>query len=647
MPKNPSTKTDYPYRNTDPYLRRPLPKTQKKQDDPILKNLPIGSSDILDKLFGLNAKIDLDMLARDVIEMQPPQTQGKNTLGLAKYIISIGEISPYYEDAQSFETDYKSNTCYICGYEIAKGARIEELEHLLPVGQALSFGIIDQRRFTDAKKEYDSIYNLPQAKGYLLEYRRSHRCCNQIKGIISPLTFTGQTYIINESGISNILEKIWDSANLHSTSTDKVYQELVGCKEPNLQAQITSKSINKEDFVKERINILTENYFTPLLNLVLEKINSYADNNKVGAMRFAQLIMLSNLAMTIDQIVWTKLNVSKWTGEKVSKDQLLNKLMQQGSSLLYKNTFQPILLKINSIYDQNYQNELISLPPPGKQIQNKIIKYSADNSVTGRRVDFSSSLSPILNTHFEIIQDKILNYLKTRYQIGFDTEKNYCVFGLFYMQCLLYSQNPDFKFTEDMYPELNKMMINVNNFCILSVYMYIIWFNPLNSTFPLIENLTKLIEFNNSINIGMFTEYFQKHENFTLNVFGDFIYTKTLDETNNIVLDIKDLNLFITFLLSGLALTEIAETMLTLSQLPSQTSQKSQLPQPPQKSQLPPPPPSQKIKGGKNKIYNNYPLKITNKCRVKNNITQKNNKKYNKTKTIIKKYNKTKTIIKK
>ena len=628
MSKIKSNLKDYVYRNTNPYLPPPPPQyISKTQDAPILIPLPVGSSDILDKLFGINAKTDLGKLPRDVIEMQQPQTQGRNTLGLAEYIIlkstTNTDISPAYEEAKSFKTDYESNKCYICGYTIAKGARIEELEHLLPVGEALSFGIIDQRKSTIAVNEYSVMYNLPQAKGYLLEYRRSHRCCNQIKGIISPLTFTGQTYIINESGISNILKKIWDSASNNSTSTERVYQELVGCAEPTLQNEITK--INKDEFIKNRKKILTENYFTPLLNLVLEKINSYSDG--YGSMRFAQLIMLSNLAMTIDQVVWTKLNVSKWTGVEITNDKLFKQL-QNNPSLTYDDTFQPILLKINSINSLNY-NDPISLPSPGKQIQTKIKKYFTDNNIS-RNFDFTK-FSSLLNQHFKTIQDTILIYLQTRYGIFLNTNNQYCVFGLFYMQRLLYSQNENFKFTEDMYLQLNEMMINVNNFCILSVYMYIIWFNPLNSTygFPLIENknlkkdynkyLKELIDFNNGINIGMFTEYFQKHENFTLNVFGDFIYTKTLDETNNIVLDIKDLNLFITFLLSGLILTETAETMLTFSQQP--------------------PPPPVNV-GGKNKIYNNYPLKITNKCRVKNNITQKNKKKI--TRKNNKKHNKTK-----
>ena len=191
------------------------------------ERLPGLSSELLRQYFNLKPE-DIGKKARQIVELQPPQSQGSNTYALADYIVRVGNVhnNPNYMLAENFIYYYEHRICYICGGKIAKESKVDELEHLLPVAEALCFGLINQTNFTQFKTVMDEIYDKDVAEGYLLEYAKSHRCCNQLKSSISFFTFDGSPpyespYKINESEISILLKKIW----INVVGTGELFQK--------------------------------------------------------------------------------------------------------------------------------------------------------------------------------------------------------------------------------------------------------------------------------------------------------------------------------------------------------------------------------------------------------------------------------------
>jgi hypothetical protein len=500
------------------------------------QRLPTMSSELLQTYFELTPA-ELGAKAREITELSPPKTQGINTYELAKFIIDKGRIqnNPYYDNAVFFKKNYDSNTCYICGGRITEGQRIEELEHLSPIVEALSFGLINQLNRKEHNKTMEDIYNTLTALGYLLEYARSHRCCNQLKSSKSFFTFDGNPpfetpYKINNSEISLLLKKIWDNVIGRGT----LFQDPTGCKERELVAYI--RRISKDKFIKTRKDYLINYFFQPLLNHIYSKIQHYGS----GSFPFAQLVMISNQTMSIDQIVWKRLGLA-WTGNTVTKDQLLGEIVTFSSRITYDSTRKVCILNLTQISSLNkYCLQFYNNRREGR---------------SSRNIDVPA-LSRLINVDYLKLIDIIKNWLLQAY--GINIEINEGFFGSIYMVLLLNSQG-DFNFKDDMIPSLTDMMNNINKYIILNIYMYIVYFDPLsNKRFP---SPTEIEVFNDQVLLqDQHTGYFQIHENYTTNVFKDLNYVITL--TSGVAVNINTINIFLDFLLNGITQYDVASVMI-------------------------------------------------------------------------------------
>ena len=317
----------------------------------VAERLPIKSTAVTALAVG-NAK--LEKLARDYTELLSPPKQGKVAYKLAEYIIqkrNLNKSSPspkYYEAALEFKKNYDSQKCYICGYKISNKARVEELEHLLPIAEALQFDFIIQNQLSNDTLE--KIYNTHLAHGYLLEYGRSHRCCNQLKSGTSFLSFDGRPpfnrpYKINKNEISMLLRNIWENV----TAKKGKFNEDYGCKERELMRDIAT--ITKERFITNRTKILIDYYFQPLLDMVYLKINSWGQ----GSFPFAQLVMISNQTMLMDQKIWNMVGM-QFTGQQMTKKDMIMSLQSIGQTVTYEESKKMQIKRLLDIKKFQLQN---------------------------------------------------------------------------------------------------------------------------------------------------------------------------------------------------------------------------------------------------------------------------------------------------
>jgi hypothetical protein len=519
---------------------------------------PTTSSELLLTVFGLKPE-DIGKKARKLAELQPPQSQGKTAVDLANHIINKGNDTnnKWFNEASIFFKEYNSKTCYICGGPISDAPNVEELEHLLPIAEALAFEIIIQKPRKVIEKNYDEIYNTDEGLGYLLEYARSHRCCNQIKGATSMFTFTGtppydNPYKINENAISMLLKKIWDNVRGQGT----LYQDVTGCKEPFLVDYMSK--IPKDIFIKGRKEILINNYFGKLLDFVKDRINHYGQGN----FPFAQLVMISNQAMTIDQNIWSHMGVS-WGGEIIDRNIVLTRLLEFSKNIKYDSSRGKAIEELTKIGELNLE----------------ILDYYNYKKMdrTSRTIN-SSNFSRFINLDYLNIVDIIRNFLEKGYQINENMNEGFL--GFLYMKLFIESQAKDFVFYESMIPKLEEMMTNINIYSILIIYIYIIRFIPFKNDkttkFPLpIELQTQMTDF--IIINEKLTSYFQIHENYTNNIFKDNFYISTIRNDPPVAVNIKDLNNYSDFLLNGIIQNDTANTMLLLRDYPEQLNAASQL----------------------------------------------------------------------
>ena len=501
------------------------------------ERLPMKSSELLKQYYNLDPTA-FGKNARDITELQSPQTQGSNAYLLAQYIQEKGNSgdthNPYYQDAVEFVGNYESDTCYICGGNIVDEPHVEELEHLLPIVEALQFELIIQENRKEFTKTLGKIYNTPIALGHLLEYARSHRCCNQLKSVTSFLTFDGsppfeQPYKINENEISMLLKRIWENAR----SGGKSYQDKTGCNEPTLMRYIASMS--KEQFIRERKQHLVQRYFEPLLEFIYEKLSHYGN----GSFPLSQLVMISNQALTIDQSAWGKLG-AQWSGPVISRDQLMDSLVRFANNVSYENSRGLAIFKLTKI----------------SQLSQPCLDYYNEKRKPSRSVRTTDiqGFSKFINEDYLKLTHIILKFLN-----HYDDIRIYhseCIFGMLYVTLFIGAQDDSFKFHEDMIPALSEMMMNVNTFCILNMCIYLVLYNVfITNRFPDMNNLKELNDLN-IISIGEMSEYFGKHENFTTNVFSNMNYAIQLNSI--VALNFHDMNNYANFLLNGITQVDTA-----------------------------------------------------------------------------------------
>ena len=243
--------------------KKRMPTIAEENENPeIAPRIPTKSGDVLLQIFG-KVPADFGELARDLTELQVPQTQGINAYRLADYIVSKGKQSKYYDRALFFKNLYESNNCYICGLPIEKGNKQEELEHVLPIGEALALtGIIQDNR-KDFEKKIEEIADHPISYMYLLEYARSHTCCNQIKGSLSFLKFNGsppfkQPYSVDQNTIKTFLKNVWINAG----NGGGVQQFPHACANANFVKNM--KKISMEKFIESRNEVIVRDFMTPI-----------------------------------------------------------------------------------------------------------------------------------------------------------------------------------------------------------------------------------------------------------------------------------------------------------------------------------------------------------------------------------------------
>ena len=510
--------------------------------------IPTTSSGVLDLFFN-KTPADLGSGARDITELQPPQTQGVNTLALAKYIITLGPTHKFYNNATFFIEQWESGDCYICGLRINDTGQTMELEHVLPIAEALALtGIIQENRKTFTKpKRLEEVAETPYAKNYLLEYARSHRCCNQIKSSTSFLSFDltapddMKKYTPNLIGINRVLNDIWGQGTGIATKNIK-WQEPNACANADFRSKI--KNIAKNTFIETRRIFIIDHYITPI---ILE-INALIGKT---TFKFAQLVFLANQAMSIDQSIWKTLDGKKMN--EVSVDDILTKLSVNTQKLDYKST------RVNMITELMKVIEAIpTLKEKAIQYINSNLTLSGSSKRQATRSADKNTLLGFLNIDYMFYRQIYIENITRRNEIYSSvlTQNNEGLYGFQYMYYLLTNQDSSIKFTDDQIKNFNDMMNNVNNFMILYVYIYLIFYNPFKdikkdqkidnsaidySKISFKTNISELSQFNLELQTkqGMG----QIHENYCSQIFSNLNYViqQEVGEENYIYTDIRQL----------------------------------------------------------------------------------------------------------
>ena len=497
--------------------------------DSLPTKIPTTSTGILELFFN-KTTADIGTGARDVTEMQAPQTQGKNALKLAKYIEKLGKTHSYYSDAKFFVEQWESGTCYICGLQINETGHTMELEHVLPIAEALALTDIIQESMKNFGKE-ENLKNLSEtsyAKKYLLEYARSHRCCNQIKSATSFLSFdlnasdVMKKYTPNIIGINRVLNDIWGQGTGTATKNPR-WQEAKACANPSFRSSL--QGIPKNIFIENRRKFIIDRYITPIISEINKLIGETTFD-------FAQLVFLSNQAMSIDQSIWKTLEGKKMN--EVSVDVILTTLSANTQKLDYKSTREAMTTELMKIIE----NTPILKAKAIEYINSNLAISGSNKRESKRNVD-KTTLLGFLNIDYTFYTQIYIENITRRnevYSSGL-TEKNEGLYGFQYMYYLLTSQNSSIKFTDDQISNFNGMMNNVNNFMILYLYIYLIFYNPFknikkdqkidNSPINYSEisfkpNISELSQFN--LELQTKQGLGQIHENYCSQIFSNLNY---------------------------------------------------------------------------------------------------------------------------
>jgi hypothetical protein len=533
--------------------------------------IPTESSKLIKTLYDKTTE-ELGKKARDITEMQTPGDQGNATYGLANYIVLQGKKTdnPYYEQAAFFKKQYESNTCYLCGFPIEKGMK-EELEHVLPIAEALALTGIIQKSKKDFVPTMPSIYNTPEALSYLLEYARSHRCCNQVKAVTSFLGFSEKPstkdkkegsqieYPYNVDGIalSSCLKSIWTEA--HGGTR---WQEEGACANKSFTKYFSG--MTTEEFIRGRKAFITEKYLNPILNFVYQTVE------KAGKFELAELIFLSNQAMSVNPTIW-ELMGTKWSGSTITKNEAEKKLFTYSKSLNYDNTRDKVL------------EQLLKMKNKYPALNDKFMKYytsmkdKTSSRTSMRKVD-DSSFKRFINVEFLEMKKIHLELLKTRKYIENDevreSIKNEGYFGYEYVSNLISSQDSKIILYNSMISKFEKMLENINNYTNLYIYLYILFFDPFkNPKNPQFPNETELEELNDFT--SMYVQvigYGSIHEDFITNIFENFNYVVKRYNTNHVSKDdeytylkIQQLNHFTNYVVMSPLLTDVASILIDFS----------------------------------------------------------------------------------
>ena len=236
--------------------------------------------------------------------------------------------------------------------------------------------------------------------------------------------------------------------------------------------------------------------------------------------------------MSIDQSIWKTLEGKKMN--EVSVDVILTTLSANTQKLDYKSTREAMTTELMKIIE----NTPILKAKAIEYINSNLAISGSNKRESKRNVD-KTTLLGFLNIDYTFYTQIYIENITRRnevYSSGL-TEKNEGLYGFQYMYYLLTSQNSSIKFTDDQISNFIGMMNNVNNFMILYVYIYLIFYNPFknikkdqkidNSPINYSEisfkpNISELSQFN--LELQTKQGLGQIHENYCSQIFSNLNY---------------------------------------------------------------------------------------------------------------------------
>ena len=494
---------------------------------------PLKSSELLDKMFGLTPA-HFGKLARDLVETVEPIGQGLNSIRLADNILQKGASHPHYEIAKKFQNLWYSNRCYMCGMSIETKPKHMEVEHICPLTEGMAFEFVITKSVKEFKDNIDEIANSNAPEFYFLEYAKSHTCCNQAKSNTSFLKFNGNPktggYSINKQAIKNVLTKIWDS----TVGGDGFQEKPHACGNKKLISDLKRVEGGKSKWIDTQIESITDNQVEPIVDKVSEFIGD------VG-LPFAQLVFLSNQALSVNPEVWDAMGV-RWRGQEISKDDFLTSIVSIDSTATYKNDIEPIIdIIVKMISEQNTFNSDDYI----KRMYTRVLEKTNKRG-SSRKYDthvLSSIINNIINTFKKEHYDAVTAN-NTLQPVVDDTRP--LLFGIEYAQLLINAQDAEFKYNSDMIPLFHDMIKNVNNYTLIYITILLIYINNNNGRLPTTED--SIIELNNQIEYytSIYGGYNAIHFNFVQRLAG-FNFVVQIREENFYSFD--DLSVYGNFVL--------------------------------------------------------------------------------------------------
>jgi hypothetical protein len=435
------------------------------------KRTAMVSSELLKNLFGTEAK-DYGKLARVLTEVVTPQTQGKNAYTLSKFIVAIkpSPKNPYYEQAKFFKELYESNTCYICGKRIHKQAKVEELEHICPLAEAMAILEVITEGMKEFSKKLKDYATSKSGLFYLLEYARAHTCCNQVKGKLSFFKFDpngNPVYSIDRPTLRFILEEIWKN----SVGKGTFRQELFACGNAQLKKDLETKS--KESWIKEREDYLIQYHLNPILKQVNGFIHGTSDGQEGVGLPFASLVYSANQALSVSTEVWTKMGI-QWRGTSVSPEALFDSVrIGLGQFNQFKYAEGDIITSLWTLQSTNttFRGQLLDY-------YDKRISAQNPSRRAGRLHLDLSNFTRFISYDYGVMKKLYLQYLNAK---GIQSVDEHTFFALEFAQSFIMSQGITIPLYSDMKDHIVKLAVNMNKYTILYIMSFVILFDVINN----------------------------------------------------------------------------------------------------------------------------------------------------------------------
>jgi len=531
---------------------------------PFQNPIPIKSSDLISTLFGDEMLYAIkNGKYRSFTEQVSPQVQGYNAKELADWVVNNIEQDKnqtLVNQANFFKEKWESGLCYLCGLPIEKEKdQQEELEHILPIGLALGLlSIINMNKTQFLKRVNFGSITENEMLLYLLEYARSHACCNQIKSSISFLKWNGENYVVDSTSIKHVLRKICKSNEL------ELHQSKSHCGNTTWQTNMTEKYANCDNFIDTQYKNIKEYYINPILNNITEQFNK--DEN----IDLTKLVFLANQAMGVNPKLWELQGTgTDWEGNTISRENLLIKIQERAMEIIEANG------KNNKQRDQNIYdhttgevlNQILQLTEDF-EFKDKMTKF-LNNSDKGKRpkrvasqIDESQFKKHLVLFEYVKFVNIYQDYIDKRGEyIEIRQGNSYFLWwGNLYMKFLIEVQDKKFVFKTGMVGELAMMLINVHNFTLLNIFLYLIWYDPFseNGSFEAIDELNDKL---GTLYFGQ-DKYLGLQDKYT-NIFSRFTYNVVIDSFSY---DFKVLHQFISYVLEIPLKLHAAKTTIEIAQ---------------------------------------------------------------------------------